>query len=128
MTDERPRVAIAIPKRGGRQEIPVACEPGGPVVDSEVDRRPLVPRTRRWGIALAAVTAVISGFAVYVNGFGVRAWRDSGASTATYTTFKNLVAAALLLALMALATRRHPGRRALGHDASTAVAGGSSCS
>jgi drug/metabolite transporter (DMT)-like permease len=75
---------------------------------SSAGPRPLVPRTRRWGIALAAVTAVISGFAVYVNGFGVRAWRDAGTSTATYTTVKNLVAAALLLGLMALATRRRP--------------------
>ena len=37
--------------------------------------RPLIPFTRSWGIALAGVTAVISGFAVYFNAFGVRAMR-----------------------------------------------------
>lgn len=53
---------------------------------------------------LAMVTALISGVAVFVNGYGVRAWRDV-ADAATYTTTKNLVAA-LILTMLALAGRR----------------------
>lgn len=60
------------------------------------------------GIGLATITAVVSGFAVWVNGFGVRAWRDAGASTVTYTTAKNLVAALLLVALASVLARRGP--------------------
>jgi drug/metabolite transporter (DMT)-like permease len=60
-----------------------------------------IPRTRRWGIALATATAVISGFAVFLNGYGVVAWKDAGFSTSGYTTVKNLVAAALLMGLFA---------------------------
>ncbi|HSF87248.1 MAG TPA: DMT family transporter [Acidimicrobiia bacterium] len=65
-----------------------------------------VPRTRRAGIALAAVTAVVSGCAIYLNGFGVRAWVGAGVSTTAYTTAKNLVAALALLGLAAVAVRR----------------------
>jgi drug/metabolite transporter (DMT)-like permease len=52
-------------------------------------------RTRRKGIWLAAVTALISGFAVFFNGYGVRAWSDIADPTA-YTTVKNLVAALVI--------------------------------
>lgn len=53
--------------------------------------------TRRWGIVLALVTALISGVSVYVNTFAVRAIGDPTA----YTTAKNAVAALLLLAVVA---------------------------
>ena len=66
-------------------------------------RFPSPPRTRRWGLGLAAVTAVVSGFAVFINSYGVTAWKASGASTATYTTFKNLFAAALLVGIVSVA-------------------------
>jgi drug/metabolite transporter (DMT)-like permease len=62
----------------------------------------LLPHTRRCGIALAFVTATISGVAVFTNGYAVGRF---GAS-APFTTAKNLVAALLLGGLLALATRR----------------------
>lgn len=65
-----------------------------------------VPNLRRRGIGLAAITAVISGVAVFVNSYGVKSWAAAGASSATYTTAKNLVAAALLVVLLSMATRR----------------------
>lgn len=54
-----------------------------------------VDRTRRSGILLAVATALISGFAVFFNGFGVRAWADIADPTA-YTTVKNLIAALMI--------------------------------
>ncbi len=51
--------------------------------------------TRAAGIALAFVTAVISGVSIYVNGHAVRHFGDA----TVYTTAKNAVAGALLLAL-----------------------------
>lgn len=66
----------------------------------------LLSRTRGRGIAIAVATAVISGVAIYVNGYGVGAWRRAGASTTTYTTAKNLVAALILMALLGLVTHR----------------------
>ncbi|GGC17428.1 DMT family transporter [Cellulomonas carbonis] len=53
--------------------------------------------TRRTGLLLALTTACISGVAVFLNGYGVRAFGDATA----YTTTKNLVAAAVLLAVVA---------------------------
>jgi drug/metabolite transporter (DMT)-like permease len=50
---------------------------------------------RATGIALAFVTALISGLAVYVNAHAVRHFGDA----TVYTTAKNAVAGALLLAL-----------------------------
>lgn len=67
-----------------------------------------IPKTRRWGLALAAATALISGFSVFINGYGVRAWAGAEGSTAAYTTFKNLVAALFLGAIAYLAARRAP--------------------
>ncbi len=61
--------------------------------------------TRRMGLMLAAVTAVISGFAVFINGYGVRAWSEISDPT-TYTTLKNVVAAAVLVTVATLLTRR----------------------
>ncbi len=60
---------------------------------------------RRLGIGMAAITALISGVAVFVNGYGVRAWREV-TDTTTYTTAKNLVAAVVLIGVVWLATRR----------------------
>ncbi len=51
--------------------------------------------THRRGILLASATAVISGFAVFINGYGVRAWAEVADAT-TYTTLKNLTAALLI--------------------------------
>ena len=65
--------------------------------------------TRRNGILLAATTAVISGFAVFINGFGGRAWSEISDS-ATYTTAKNATAALILLAVGLTAARRREGR------------------
>jgi drug/metabolite transporter (DMT)-like permease len=83
-----------------------------------------IPRTRAWGLGLALVTAVISGVAVFTNGYGVKAFGDP----TVYTTAKNLVAAALLAALLLAATRRRssegftrPGSR--GQWAGLAVVG-----
>ncbi len=63
------------------------------------------PSTRRTGVLLAAMTAVISGAAVFINSYGVRAWAGT-ASPTSYTTFKNGVAAFVLLAVGVLLTRR----------------------
>jgi drug/metabolite transporter (DMT)-like permease len=59
--------------------------------------------TRATGIALALVTAGISGFAVFLNGYAVKHFDDATA----YTTAKNGVAALILL-LLALPTLRSP--------------------
>lgn len=56
-------------------------------------------RTRA-GLAFAFTAAVISGFAVYTNSYGVRAFGNATA----YTTVKNSVAAIVLLAALALAS------------------------
>ena len=73
--------------------------------------------TRRTGVALALATAVISGFSVFVNAYGVRTFPDA----TTYTTAKNLVAALVLVGLVAFApgrsiglTRPHGRRQWLG--------------
>ena len=66
------------------------------------------PGTRRTGILLAVITAVISGVAVFINGYGVRAWAGT-ASPTSYTTFKNGVAAFVLLGLGLALTRRRSG-------------------
>lgn len=59
------------------------------------------------GIARAFAAATISGVAVFVNGYGVRAVPDP----TVYTTAKNLVAAALLVALLvAVATAQRTAR------------------
>ena len=66
--------------------------------------------TRATGIALAFVTAVVSGVAVYVNSRGVAHFDDA----TVYTTAKNALAGALLLALAVplLASRPPSGDRA----------------
>ena len=63
-------------------------------------------RNRRTiGLGIAAVTAVISGFAVFVNSYGVQRFDDA----TTYTTAKNLVAGLLLVGLLGMATARRTG-------------------
>ena len=64
-------------------------------------RRWTPPATRSWGVALALLTAVVSGLAIFVNGRGVARFDDA----TVYTTAKNLVAA-VLLAGASLAYRR----------------------
>ena len=71
---------------------------------------------RAAGIALAFATAVISGVSIFVNGHAVRHFTDE-----RYTTAKNAVAGALLLAL-AFASRRDGPRQP------RAGGGGSPCS
>jgi drug/metabolite transporter (DMT)-like permease len=65
---------------------------------------------RRTGVLLAAGTALISGISVFINGYGVRAWAEVSDAT-TYTTLKNAGAGAILLGVLALASRtgRSPG-------------------
>lgn len=66
---------------------------------------------RQTGVMLAIATALISGFAVFINGYGVRSWvADGVASPTTYTTFKNLIAALALLSVGLIATRRHSSK------------------
>ena len=56
---------------------------------------------RRNGLVLALVTAAISGVAVFLNSYGVKAFGSSG----TYTTAKNTVAALVLLAVVGVLRR-----------------------
>ncbi len=80
---------------------------------------------RKTGIALAFVSAVISGVSIYVNGLGVKHFPDAS----VYTTAKNGVAGLLLLvALVAVPSRRplpRPRRRAALPLLAVAVIGGS---
>lgn len=57
---------------------------------------------RQIGIGLALAAAVISGVSVWVNAMAVKAFGDA----ILYTTVKNLIAAALLLAIAATLTTR----------------------
>jgi len=59
---------------------------------------------RSAGIALAFVTACISGVSIYLNGRAVKHFGDA----TVYTTAKNLVAAAILVALALGTARRRP--------------------
>ena len=64
--------------------------------------------TRRAGVVLALVAAVVSGVAVFINAYGVKAVGDA----TVYTTAKNLVAALLLGAVFAVSVgRRAPSAR-----------------
>jgi drug/metabolite transporter (DMT)-like permease len=66
-------------------------------------------KLRRTGLLLAALTAVISGISVFLNGYGVRAWAEISDPT-TYTTLKNVGAAFILIAASIMVNRREPGR------------------
>ena len=65
--------------------------------------------TRHLGVILAVITAVISGFAVFLNGYGLRSWAGSADPT-TYTTFKNIVAALVLVGIAMVAGSRRNSR------------------
>jgi drug/metabolite transporter (DMT)-like permease len=54
------------------------------------------PPARTVGITIAGITALISGFSVFVNSYGVKRFDDP----TTYTTAKNLVAAAVIAGVM----------------------------
>lgn len=66
-------------------------------------------RQRTAGVSMAVLTMVISGVAVFLNGYGVRAWGDFGGA-GSYTTVKNVVAASVLIALYAVFVRRGSGQ------------------
>lgn len=68
--------------------------------------------TRGQGLLLALGTAAVSGVAVFLNSYGVKAF----GSSALYTTDKNLVAATVLLAVVAAL----PSRRVLTRPAGRA--------
>ncbi len=63
--------------------------------------------TRRTGILLALATALISGFSVFLNSYGVKAFGNPTA----YTTGKNVVSALVLLAFIAIGHRARSGVR-----------------
>ena len=62
--------------------------------ESTAVRRPRgpIPHTPTWGLALTLATALISGVAVFLNSYGVKAFGNAS----LYTTVKNVVAALLL--------------------------------
>ncbi len=60
-----------------------------------------VPESLRWGVGLAFAAALISGFAIFINGFAVKQLPDA----AVYTTLKNGVAAVILIGLAAMTVR-----------------------
>jgi drug/metabolite transporter (DMT)-like permease len=62
----------------------------------------LTTRTRRTGLLLALGTAVISGIAIFLNGYGVKAVGNA----TVYTTAKNVVAAIVLFAAVGVGRRR----------------------
>jgi drug/metabolite transporter (DMT)-like permease len=70
---------------------------------------PATLERRRSGVLLAAVTALISGIAIFINGFGVRAWAEVADAT-TYTTLKNAGAAMILVAAALVALFRGRGQ------------------
>ncbi len=75
---------------------------------------PRLPLTHRTGLWLALTAATISGFAVFLNGFAVRA----APGPLAFTTGKNAVAAALILAVLMLSPVRAaavPTLRSLDH-------------
>ena len=61
--------------------------------------------TRRTGLLLALGTACISGLAIFLNSYGVKAFGDAS----TYTTAKNVVAALVLVLLAGAMSARRPG-------------------
>lgn len=61
--------------------------------------------TRRSGLLLAFGTACISGVAVFLNSYGVKAFGNAS----TYTTAKNVVSAMVLILLISAMAARRPG-------------------
>lgn len=75
-------------------------------MSTQTDTKPQrvgIPRTRAWGIGLAFATAVISGVAVFLNGYAVRRFDDA----TVYTTAKNGVAALILVVVVLAASSRN---------------------
>ena len=70
-------------------------------------RAPRIPTTTGWGLGLAFGAAMISGLAIYLNGFAVKQLPDA----ALFTTLKNAVAAAILLVPALVLARRTPAPR-----------------
>jgi drug/metabolite transporter (DMT)-like permease len=71
------------------------------------------PADPRIGYFYAALNAIISGFAIYINSLGVSLFKDS----TLYTTLKNaVVGVALLLPLVVLASRRAEWKRLTGRQ------------
>lgn len=66
-------------------------------------------QTHRAGLAFAAVTAAVSGVAVFTNGLALQRFDDA----TDYTTAKNLVAAVVLLAVAASTVGVSEARRSL---------------
>ena len=65
--------------------------------------------TRRTGLLLALGTACISGVAVFLNSYGVKAFGDA----TTYTTAKNVIAALVLAALVGAISASRDGSAVL---------------
>jgi len=63
--------------------------------------------TRRAGLLLGLATAIISGFSVFLNSYGVKAFGNPTA----YTTAKNTVSALVLLAVVGVGLRSGSGPR-----------------
>lgn len=84
-----------------------------------------IPTPLRWGVLLALAAAAMSGLNIFVNAFAVKQLPDP----AVYTTLKNGVAAAVLVALVALTARpgtfRTVSARSWGWLALIGVVGGS---
>jgi drug/metabolite transporter (DMT)-like permease len=84
---------------GPREARPPSTLPGA--------RRP--GATRRTGLLLALATACISGVAVFLNSYGVKAFGDA----TTYTTAKNVTAALVLATLIGALSASRAGRTVL---------------
>jgi drug/metabolite transporter (DMT)-like permease len=84
-----------------------------------------IPSTTRWGVGLAVVAALISGFSIFVNGFAVKQLPDP----AVYTTLKNGIAAFLLVGVAIAVVKRSEvralDRRSWAGLATIGVIGGS---
>jgi len=83
-----------------------------------------IPDGIGWGIALALGAALVSGLAIYLNAFAVKQVPDP----AVYTTLKNAVAAAILVAAVVGLRGARPvrvDRRTAGGILAVAVIGGS---
>lgn len=61
-----------------------------------------IPLTQRAGIGLAFAAAIISGFAVYINGFAVK----QAPGALSFTTAKNIVAAVIITAVLLATSAR----------------------
>src|SRR5664280_2794687 len=72
--------------------------------DSTLGKAVQPGKTRRAGLLLALATACISGVAVFLNSYGVKAFGDA----TTYTTAKNVIATLVLVTLIAVMSACRP--------------------